>query len=326
MERFHATKETAMDVLAEHGVAIIPSVLNQEECWTMLTKMWEFFEEITVDAPTPVRRGDESTWNTLLDYMPAHSMLFQHWGVGHADFAWWLRQHPAVVEVFSTMWNTPAEDLLVSFDGASFQAPPDRAGNPTPRRGWGSEKHWLHSDQSLRRPNRECIQGWVTALPVEDGDATLGVVTKSHQYHEEVARRWPALVGPKNWVRYDDEVVHFFETKGGEHVRITCPAGSLVLWDSRTAHQGAPPLKDRATPKFRAVCYVCYLPRSIAAPKDIVKKREAYTARRTTSHWPNRAINFALKPRTYGKTLPRARGARVAALSALGRKLAGFDG
>lgn len=313
-----------MAVLERYGVAIVPAVLSAQDCEVMLSKMWDFFEQITAGASLPVRRDSPATWNTMLDYMPSHGMLYQHWGVGHADFAWWLRQNPAVVQVFATMWSVPPEELLVSFDGASFQAPPDRAGNPTPRRGWGSPNHWFHSDQSLKRPGRECIQGWVTALPVEDGDATLAVVTGSHKYHVELAQRWPALVGTRDWVRYDDSVVEFLKSKDGEHVRIACPAGSLVLWDSRTAHYGAPPLPGRAAPKLRAICYVCYLPRSRSTTKDLAKKREAFHARRTTSHWPNRAIKFALKPRTYGKALPAVQKASEPTLTSLGRKLAGL--
>lgn len=286
--------------------------------------MWDFFEQITSKMPRPVCRNDQATWPTLLDLYPSHGMLFQHWGVGHADFAWWVRQQPAVYDVFSKLWNTPPEELLVSFDGASFQAPPDRPDNPAPRRGWGSAEPWFHADQSLLRPEHECVQAWVTALDVARGDATLCVLAKSHVLHGEMARAFPALVGRRDWVRYGDECVQFLKQRGCEEVRIECPAGSMVLWDSRTAHYGAPPLRTRAVPSFRAVVYVCYLPRSRSTPGDRKKKRDAFDHWRTTSHWPNRATLFQPEPNTYGKPLPSVAPPSDPHVSALGKKMAGF--
>lgn len=325
MEKYTTTPENAMATLAQYGVAIIPSILSAAECATLLDKMWAFFEEITDGMPNKIKRYDSKTWNTLLDLLPSHGMLFQHWGVGQSEFAWWVRQHEAVVNAFATMWKVDPQNLLTSFDGASFQAPPDRKGNPHPERGWGSSKHWFHSDQSLKRPGRECIQGWVTANPVEEGDATLRVLEGSHVYHAELAKKFPKLVKGVDWVRYNDEVIAFFTEKKCEPVRITCPAGSLVLWDSRTAHYGAPPLRNRKNKKFRAIVYVSMLPRAFATAKWMEKKRAAFTKQRTTTHWGNKAKLFAEVPQTFGQPLPLVRKAALPTLTALGRRLAGFD-
>jgi hypothetical protein len=48
-------------------------------------------------------------------------MLLQQWGVGHAQALWDLRQNPKIIDIFSKLWGVPAKELLVSFDGASFQ-------------------------------------------------------------------------------------------------------------------------------------------------------------------------------------------------------------
>lgn len=325
MEKFTATIDTASAVLAQYGVAIIPRIINTEDCETLFNKMWDFFEQITIDMEVPLDRNDSSTWNTLLELFPSHGMLFQHWGIGHADFAWWLRQHPSVIEAFSKLWKVEPDELLVSFDGASFQAPPDRDGNPTPNRGWGSSKPWFHSDQSLKRPNCECWQGWVTAGDVEEGDSTLSVMVGSHLLHTDVAKQFPSLVKNPDWVQYGPDVINFFTSKGCYPIRVSCPAGSLVLWDSRTAHYGAPPIAGRSTPKFRAVTYVCYMPRSFAKPHALKRKQGHFNTRRTTSHWPGKPKAFGLKPRTYGAlTLPKVALAALPSVSDMGRKLAGF--
>lgn len=324
MDLYLTTANNALEVLEKYGVAIIPSILGPDDCRQMLDLMWQFFETITRDMDLPLDRDDPATWNTLLELLPSHGMLFQHWGIGHAEFAWWVRQHPAVLAAFASIWKVQPQDLLVSFDGASFQAPPDRADNPTPNRGWGGPKHWFHSDQSLKRSNRECVQGWVTANEVGPGDSTLCVLEGSHKHHAELSKVFPSLVGSRDWVRYDDEVVSFLENKGCKNVRIICPPGSLVLWDSRTAHYGASPLRNRDNPKFRAVCYVCYLPRSTATPKDLKRKREIFQDGRSTPHWPNKGRVFGKAPQTYGKPLPNVSLPPPPILSNLGKKLAGF--
>ena len=76
------------------------------------------------------------------------------------------------------------------------------------------------------------------------------------------------------------------------------PAGSLVIWYSRTFHQN----QYGDLPEQRIVQYLCYL------HKDNSKNTEANTKKwvkyfidkRTTSHWPC-PVN-GLQPQTYGIT------------------------
>lgn len=314
-----ATPETANQVLEKYGVAVIPSILSDEKCKMLYSMMCQFFEEITAKADVPFQRNEPATYRTLLDLLPSHGMLFQWYGVGHAAFHWWLRQQPEVYSIFAGLWDTPAEDMLVSFDGASFQMLPEGE-----RRGRGRGKHWFHRDQSLKRHGRECVQGWVSALEVAPGDATLCVLTGSHLHSQEIAERYPHLVGSNDWVRLDDEMVAFLKSKGCEEVRIECPAGSLVLWDSRTIHYGASPATDPTCARARAVCYVCYLPRSMASAADLRKKQTAFTSQRTTTHWANRAKLFGAFPQTYGKKLPVLCDPSPPEMTPLGLRFAGF--
>lgn len=320
-----ATHLTARDVLSAHGVAIVPSVLSAEKCEILLSKMWDFFEQISVHMAVPVRRDDRQTWPTLLELCTFHCMLFQHWGIGQSEFMWWVRQQPEVYNVFAHVLHTDASELLVSNDGASFQAPPDRQDNPRPNAGWGSKKHWFHQDQATSSPDFKCVQGWVTALPVERDDATLCVLTGSHLMTRRLVEKFPRLATNKNWVPIDDAAIAFLQQNGCKPVRIECPPGSLVLWDSRTVHYGASPVRGRTGPKFRAVCYVSYLPRCNATPRDLQKKRDAFDALRTTSHWPYPVKMFPPNPRLYGLAFPAVAPAREAELGPYGRIFAGFD-
>ena len=86
--------------------------------------------------------------------------------------------------------------------------------------------------------------------------------------------------------------------------RVTCPKGSLVLWDSRIIHCGVESVRGREKQNFRAVCYVSYGPRAHASAKDLVKKRKAFEDLRMTTHWAAKPKLFGKNPRTYGGVVP----------------------
>ena len=97
-----------------------------------------------------------------------HSMLIQHWGIGHSQFNWDLRQNPKVVDIFSKIWDVNKYNLVTSFDGASIHFP-----HEITNVGFYRGNDWFHCDQSFQRNNAECIQSWLTAYDVNEGDATL---------------------------------------------------------------------------------------------------------------------------------------------------------
>jgi len=103
-------------------------------------------------------------------------MLIQHWGIGHAQFNWDIRQNPKVVNIFAKLWDVNNKDLVTSFDGASIHFPSEET-----KSGWYKGKDWFHTDQSYTRNDLECYQSWVTAYDVNEGDDTLAFLEKSHK-------------------------------------------------------------------------------------------------------------------------------------------------
>lgn len=176
----------------------------------------------------------------------------------------------------------------------------------TTNRGWYRGNSWYHTDQRLSDSSRQCIQSWVTALPVNEGDATLTVLVGSHKYHGDFAARFNKKDVRTDWYKLNgqEELDYFIEEKQCAPVSIACPAGSLVLWDSRTMHAGQESLKGRAAPNFRMIAYLCYLPRVQSIPRDLTKKQKAFNEQRMTSHWPQKAKLFGKNPQTYGAALP----------------------
>jgi hypothetical protein len=251
-------------------------------------------------------------------------MLIQHWGVGHSQFNWDMRQNPNVANVFATLWNVNMNDLLTSFDGASFGMPFEYTD-----RGKFRGNYWYHVDQRLNESSFKCVQSWITPLDVNVGDATLTVIEGSHRYHQEFAQRFSKTIDDNDkksdWFKFTNAQLKFYlKEKELPRKYIFCPAGSMVLWDSRTVHAGSEAQLWRTDPNFRMVSYVSMLPRKLATQTDIEKKKKAFNEKRSTTHWATPVKLFPKNPRTYGKELPNVVEVQDPILSDLGKRLAGF--
>lgn len=103
--KYFCTKETLMDTINEYGVAIIPSVLDDTECDSMVSGMWDYFEHITQSWENPINRNDKTTWRGMYEMYPKHSMLFQNFAVGQSQVCWDIRQKEKIVEIFAEFWQ-----------------------------------------------------------------------------------------------------------------------------------------------------------------------------------------------------------------------------
>lgn len=232
---YRCTLDTLGQTLELYGVAILPAVLDKKECDQMLHDMWDYLENATKNLEVPIQRENPKTWNQMKHLWPLHGMLLKQFGIGQSSLVWNLRQNPKVCQAFTTLWKTKAENLLTSFDGASFHMPPEET-----KRGWSNKNYplWLHTDQSPLRNGKECYQSWVTANEVRAGDATLAVLEKSHALHGACREQFN-LQNKSDWFKLETEHVQWYRTeKKCPLVLIRCPAGSHVFWDSRTIHCG----------------------------------------------------------------------------------------
>lgn len=318
LDKYFTTIEQVNDTLEKYGVAVLPSLLNEKECQNINDGVVNFFEYITSEWENPFQFKNKKTWRELYKLYPMHSMLYQHWKIGHSQYIWDVRQNLKVISVFAKIWDCKNEDLLVSFDGASFHLPPEEI-----NRGWYN-KTWLHSDQSFTRNDKECIQSLITSLDVNDGDATFCFLEKSHKYHKEFSVSY-GITEKNDWYKLNDTEVNFFKNKGCEMHKIKCPAGSMILWDSRTIHCGVEALKRRKKSNFRSVVYVCMTPRKLCSDKNLEKRIKAFEEMRMTTHWPHKPKLFPITPRTYGKgDIPKVKEIPKPVLSERGKKLVGY--
>lgn len=317
-EKYITTVQNLKETLEQYGVAIIPGVLNDDECNQMVEGMWDTLSHWTELWDQPIDIDDQSSWRNIKDLFPKHSMLIQQYGLGQAQFIWNLRQNPKCIEPFATLWNCQPSDLLVSFDAASFHMPPE-----VTKIGW-HRKTWFHTDQSYTRNNFECIQSWVTAFDVNENDATLAFYEGSHKFHGQFAEEFN-IQDKADWTKLNDEEhIEFYKQKGCLEKYIRCPKGSMVFWDSRTIHCGVEPRKGRVIPNFRCVVYLCYMPRSLSTETQIKKKIKAFEEMRMTSHWPCKIKLFPKMPRTYGAELKEIVELDNPLVNELGRRLIGY--
>jgi hypothetical protein len=316
--KYFTTSDKVKETLNIYGVAIIPNILNETESNAILSGTWDFLEHITQNWTPPINRSKSETWSQFYKLLPIHSMLMQYWQVGHAQVSWDVRQNPNVAMIYAKLYDCKIEELNVSFDGLSFNPPPEQT-----NKGWNKNNLWLHCDQSYTQNEFKTAQGWVTGPPVNEGDATLAILEGSHQYHKEFATTFN-ITKNVQWTKLTEQQITFYKDRNCEFKKIMCPPGSLVLWDSRTIHCGVEADKTRLKPNFRSIIYICYAPKSKCTATNIKKRQKAFTEMRATIHDPINPKLFGKNPQTYGKPLPEITPINPPILTELGLKLAGF--
>lgn len=254
--------------LAEHGWAIVPDVLTDEEIQSAKESFYAWQKTIP-------------NHDTIHSKCDPHG-IYKHHEAGHQQHAWFIRTRPAVQEIFKQLWG--CKDLIVSFDGACFISKENKK----------RDNIWTHTDQAPAQKGLACYQGFVSLT--SNRERTLVVYDKSHLLHESYFSEREMGDCKSTWNKIDPAVLADMEES---RLGLEVPAGALVLWDSRTFHQnqyGAPGSEERI------VQYVCYFPREHEKnTAAIQRKRQKYfLERRTTSHWPAPIYVNGKQPRTYG--------------------------
>jgi len=324
--KYYCTKDTLKDTIEKYGVAVIPNVLNNQEIDAMKKGTWDTLKHITSKWNKPIDINVSNSWKGIKNLFPLHSMLIQHWSIGHAQYVWDLRQNPKIIDIFANFWNTNQNDLLVSFDGVSIHMPPESTKIGYCHDTGENDFKGLHTDQSYTRNDFECMQSWVTAYDVNEGDATLCILEGSHKFHADFAKEFN-VNNKDDWylLKSCDELTFYTEKNKCIRRHIKCPAGSMVFWDSRTIHKGVESLKTRKTRNFRSVVYICMQPRNATSQNDLDKKIKIFEDMRMTSHWTSKIKLFPKNPRTYGADVEEMVPLPKPILSNLGKRLVGYQ-
>lgn len=309
-KEYNCTENNFIKILKKYGVCVIPNIFTEDECIQIRNKIWSGVKHIQKDR---FDINDKKTWRNFYDFFPLHSMLIQHFSIAHLQGVWDIRQDERIGKIFAKIWNCEKEDLMSSFDGISINLPPEQT-----NKGWFLNNDWMHTDQSPQKIGLHCIQGMVNLYPVNDYDATLTILEGSHKYHEKFFKKINHT-DKEDWYKLKEGEKEYFEKKGCKQYCVKAPIGSLILWDSRTFHQGIEAQKDRKKENFRMVVYTCLRPRNQFTEKEQEKHKKAFEEKRVTNHWGTKL--FPKIPRTYGNELKEFNEVEKPILSDYGKKL-----
>jgi hypothetical protein len=208
--------------------------------------------------------------------------------MGQSAFMWNIRSNRQVKRVYERMWNR--SDLLVSFEGCGIFR--DWSYNER----WKTENGWNHVDQNPNsKPNRCCIQGFVSLTDQNESTGGLIVYPKSHL-------RFNELRGLGNKSRdfiFIPSTHSIFDEGRAVGKLIHCRAGDLVMWDSRLIHCNSPATlpqkKNGKAELLRIVAYVSMSPTSLVSKQytldEFRSQREQMVKNNCTlSHWSTELV------------------------------------
>lgn len=226
----------------------------------------------------------------------------------------------ACLGIFENFWKTPA--LLSSFDTAALSSgtfkpysvraaklkpecdPAKKSSYIIPNRKGSTQ--W-HTDTSMEREGLHALQGILSLTPA-GGENPYRWGTElargSHLRHAKGKHSSWKGVGEFYTVTNKS-----FDEGGYLHrcsiVRPKLAPGSLLLFDSRTVHRGAPPVlydaaKAAIGEQARFTVMVSFVPHNFASPKDINMRDYARQHRMATTHW----VSGTKKKKDSGPTIP----------------------
>jgi len=249
------------NVMEEYGFAIVTGVIPSEAELKELEMDFKadlrdlVDEEALKTAPEPVRRAfyrflqegpAAFPLKTVVSYLTQAAGFVLERCLGHGRFAWRVRRHKNVHDVFRVLFPGESHKLVSSLDVTFF--------TPGGQEAKEVNDFAAHCDQNksdVRSALAEChtYQGVLYVWPSNpDGASSTTVVWPGS--HRKV---WPAMMEDPTFADYGKEGFHYCEIKEmacEEHAReladgwakharrVTVPPGSLFLWNSRTMHTG----------------------------------------------------------------------------------------
>lgn len=241
------------DVFARFGCCLVVDLLDAKEC-AILEGLWQADLLRLVDdkqAITPsvsdnlarVQHDGCRTWPESWQKLLGKKGCASQYGMPHGSFAWAARLHPKVRHIFASLFDVHSDELAVGLDVVFWNASDTTEVT--------SNKQWLHVDQNHRSGlTHLCAQGVLYVWPSTDLRAsTTAVWPGSHlaTYDRLMQDNHAVQKGRRELNSQSVRINHLHDPYEREELarqaiastrRVPCPAGSLLLWDSRTIHQG----------------------------------------------------------------------------------------
>lgn len=276
--------DDAANDLKIKGYAVIPSLFDESECSEFKAMVWDFLDGLGL-------KEDFDYKSMKATDLPPHSHGIIHsYRINHALPFRELRKHPYVLAVHSRLNGSSC--LTSSLDRVNIKFP---------NRPYKSQGSWAHVDQNPRNLGLRYVQSYVTFNACEEDSPQNRFYEGSHLIFEEFFQDRRTKKSGDAWVRLSAEdrqtVINKFNCP---LVKPVCPAGSMILWDSRTIHD---PDEGTNFEDGRLVAYLCYSKCFPTMGKVFkTKKSEAFSTCRATPHAPYPQTLFGKTVQTYGKS------------------------
>lgn len=212
--------------LREKGYTVIPDIFTAKECRSYIGSIKKQLAMAVEPEDIPSFLAREASNGVV------------H-GLDNLRVLWDIRTAPAIRDIFRELY--PSEELYLYVDRFNY------------RPIGGSHSHFKqewHLDEDPTRPQSN-YQAFVSLTRSDKDDDCLGILEGSHRCMAEFIQQYPTH--PFYREQYD-----WFIDRGCTARRVACPAGSLVIWDSRCYHTPLNSLRTR--PFTRMVVYVRYFP------------------------------------------------------------------
>jgi ectoine hydroxylase-related dioxygenase (phytanoyl-CoA dioxygenase family) len=280
-----------LEYLNTNGYVVIPNVISETLSDETLSEFQAFHAHCTG------QQFEAGKYNRSLEFKHTHGIIEFPSALAHVDFVNRVRNHPSVQSVFQSLYHTH-EPIIMGMDRINYQASAELRGIPT-----RAYKAWWHVDQSWETPNFQNVQGYVDIVGSEtDEHGGLVVLTQSHLYFEPLALAFAAgqidSAWDKGWHRLNQDELDYYFGQNCRPLKVKCPKGGMVLWDSRTVHMNRP---NHHSTDERLVIYTCGFPSSKLTPTDFKRREQAFQLRRATSAWPDARHIFPEKPQWFDK-------------------------
>eukprot|EP01035_Chromulina_nebulosa_P029065 gene29065-38481_t len=290
-----------LETLDKFGVAIVTNLCTKEEIVSMEKTLGKELFSLLKEENSPDLAHTPSILSLITSFSnfnlsDRHEEIVRQWpsasllgapfvvdyGLPQGKFAWSVRMLPQIRKVYEKLY--PSEELVTGMDVLFFK--------PSLSRPSQSSEFSAHADQNIHAPNG--IGDWKVYQSVlylwpalTEDDATTVVWPGSHKL------AYPELVNDSNSEMCGKLGYHYTEVRAmrnkssaenlerrflAEARRMRMPAGSLLVWNSKTLHQGW-----RSGP--RLAMPVCWEPRHRRTGVAFLRKIRLILQGLPTTHW-----------------------------------------
>lgn len=284
-------KKSLKQICDEYGFVVVENILSKDEMKEAENLVYEDLlntldESVKVDADLKkvidsVKSGSKHWPKSSLPGIVGKGFLSTH-GMPQGKFAWKLRTNQKVKEIYQFLHGD--DDLVVGTDVAFLN---------TDSRTLYDTDLWPHADQNidLKTGSENSYQGilYVWGAGSDDSSATVVWPKSWKNEYKELQKSIPASFGEGHGLYIDkipDATIRKRLMDGfiKNAVRVTAKPGSIVIFNSRTIHQGFPSGYRLAQP-------ICWEPRKDRDEDALLRKLQAVHMGIATTHWASLGIH-----------------------------------